>query len=641
MCGICGFIPRDPRQPVHHDLIAHMTAFLRHRGPDSEGFYVKPGVGLGVRRLAIVDVEGGDQPIANEDGSIVLVCNGEIYNYPELRPQLLASGHRFRTNTDVEAIVHLYEDYHLEFLHHLRGMFALALWDDRRRLLILARDRFGIKPLHYAPVAEGLFFGSEVKAILASGQITPRIDVHGLKDIFKLGFVLTPRTLAEGISRLPAGHYLTYHQGRLNIQPYWEINFPPAEEYNYHRRPDEWAEALREKLAESVRLHLQSDVPLGAWLSGGIDSSSVVSLMNQVTQRTVQTFSIHFEHPDYDEFHRQKTLEAYWPDRILNHSVLCRAPDFWLYPLNVWHNEGMVTGAVGIPQLLLSQLSSRKVKVVLTGEGSDEIFGGYLWYLADKLSRPFSYLPLTLRRLLARLPLLRWNWPMENPIILAPREMNLSRFAYLVGPPQMPGLQDQLFSPHLKEKLGKEDNPEVYPPLPHHFMKWHPFVQLQFYDLKVRLSDLIVHHLDYVSMAYSLEARVPFLDHPLVEFCASIPPSLKMSNFREKYILRRAMRGLLPEEIRRRRKQPLGAPVHQWLREEIPEFVREMLSAKRLRENGYFNPAEVFTLLRQHRAHKGHYSRLLLGVLAIQLWHDLFVRGWPPTCPGQDSQRPG
>jgi len=640
MCGICGFVPRDPEQPVDHDMLSRMAAILRHRGPDSEGFYVAKGVGLGVRRLSIIDVEGGDQPLANEDGTIVVMCNGEIYNYVELRRKLLAAGHRFRTASDAEVIVHLYEDYDTEFLHHLRGMFGLALWDGKRRRLILARDRLGIKPLHYAQVADGLFFGSEIKAILASGRITPRLEAEALRDVFDFGFVVTPRTSLAGITRLPAGHYLTYQQGRLSIRQYWEIDFPPRGEYNLHRTGDEWAEALRGKLTEAVGLHLQSDVPVGAWLSGGIDSSAVASLMHQITRETVQTFSLKFENLDFDEFHSQKTLDAYPNYGVFNQRTICRNSDLQLLPQTVWHCEDPFSSGVEIPRIILSRLASQSVKVVLAGEGSDEILGGYSYYLADKLSRPFCQLPLSLRRLLVRLPVLRWTWPGENHVLLAPREMNLARFKYFIGLSQGTGLQEKLFSNDFQQRLKQGDNPEVYPALPEHFSKWHPFVQLQFFDLKLRLQDYMVSRLDRVAMAHSLEVRVPFLDHEVVELCARIPPALKMRKFREKHILRRSMTGLLPEEIRNRKKRGLTAPYQQWFREELPEFAWEMLSTKRLRENGYFNPAVVSSLLSQHRSGKGDYGRVLMGVLCTQIWHDFFLRNWQPNGMGEIRQAP-
>jgi asparagine synthase (glutamine-hydrolysing) len=332
MCGICGFVSTNPDQPIRREMLGRMTALLHHRGPDSEGFYVKDGIGLGVRRLSIIDIEGGDQPISNEDETITVICNGEIYNYVELRQHLLAAGHRFRTSSDVEVIVHLYEDHADEFLRYLRGMFGLALWDAKQRRLILARDRLGIKPLHYAYDSSGLYFASEIKSILASDRAAPDLDVRGLRDLFTYGFVVSPKTLVTGIHRLPPGHSMTYQKGRTTLRKYWEITFPQQDQYNLSRSAAEWAEALLEKLTESVRLHLRSDVPVGTWLSAGIDSSAVAGLMRQMTSQKIQVFTLRFQNPDFDELIGQKTLDDYHPASFLSQRATCGNIDFRLFP---------------------------------------------------------------------------------------------------------------------------------------------------------------------------------------------------------------------------------------------------------------------------------------------------------------------
>jgi len=626
MCGICGLVSSDPDQPIHPEMLARMTAILHHRGPDSEGFYIKGGIGIGVHRLSIIDVGGGKQPISNEDGGIHVVCNGEIYNYVELRHRLLAAGHSFRTDSDVEVIVHLYEEHDTGFLHHLRGMFALALWDNRRHLLILARDRLGIKPLHYADGTNGLSFASEIKSILASGNIDPQLDVQALRDLFTFGFVLTPKTLITGIRRLPPGHYLTYEQGRLSIHKYWDMTFPQQDHYDLHMSSHDWAEALLEKLTESVRIHLRSDVPVGAWLSAGIDSSAVAVLMHQITNQKIHCFTLGFDNPHFDELVSQKTLDDWLPSSFISHRAICKNRDFQLFPKALWHCEDPFTAGVEIPRLILSELSSRKVKVVLTGEGSDEVFGGYSYYRADKFLRPLSNLPLWLRQIMTSMPFISRRWPGASQILLAPQKIGLSRYSRIIGPPQTIAFQEKLFSVDLKERLRREQS-EDGPAVPEHFSNWHPLVQLQYYDIKVRLPDCIVHHLDRASMAHSLEARVPFLDHELVEFCARIPPSLKMKGMQEKYILRQSMQKLLPPDILRRKKRALSAPVQQWFREDLPDFAQDVLSRKCLGENGYFNPEYVMQMLQEHRSGKENYGRLLIGVLGIQLWHDLFLRG--------------
>jgi asparagine synthase (glutamine-hydrolysing) len=625
MCGICGFVFSNPDQPVPRQVLARMTALLHHRGPDSEGFYAKKGIGLGVRRLSIIDIEGGDQPISNEDETITVVCNGEIYNHVELRHRLLATGHRFRTSSDVEVIVHLYEDHADGFLNYLRGMFGLALWDAKQRRLILARDRLGIKPLHYAYEPKGLYFASEAKSILASEDVNPELDVRALRDLFTYGFVLSPKTLFKGVRRLPPGCSMTYQEGRATLHQYWEVTFPQQDEYDLSRSATDWAEGLLEKLTESVRLHLRSDVPVGAWLSAGIDSSAVARLMQQMTSQKIQVFTLRFENRDLDELVDQKTLDDYLPGSFLSHRVTCRNTDFQLFPKALWHCEDPFTAGVEIPRMILSQLSSRRVKVVLTGEGSDEIFGGYRWYWADRLLRPLSNMPFWFRREMSSFPFLRRKWPAASQVLLASREMNLSRYGCLIGPPGGMKLQDKLFSGGLKEGLARESSEDGFI-VPEQFSSWHPLVQLQYYDLKIRLPDCIVHHLDRGSMAYSLEARVPFLDHELVEFCAQIPPSLKMKGCQEKHILRQSLQKVLPADVLLRKKRALMAPFQQWFREDLPDFAKNLLSEDRLKEDGYFNPEYVRLILEQHQTGRENNGRLLLGVLGIQVWNDLFIR---------------
>ena len=609
-------------------MLRQMTDIMHHRGPDSHGFYMSPGIGLGIRRLSIIDLETGDQPISNEDGTVTVVCNGEIYNFQELRQKLLASGHLFRTRSDVEVIVHLYEDYGVECLNYLRGMFGFALWDSRHRKLMLARDRLGIKPLFYTLVDDGLFFGSELKSILMSGGIEKQIDIHALKDVFTIGFVLAPKTLFTKIRRLMPGHYLLYQDGNLAIHQYWDLRFPASWEDQPKRSAQEWAELLRSKLEESVRIHLRSDVPVGAWLSSGIDSSGVVGLMNRLTNHTIQTFSLAFENPDFDEVSRRKTLSDFVGYDLPNQRAVCTTKDFELLPKAVWDCEDPFTTGVEITQMLLSKLASEDVKVILTGEGSDEVFGGYRWFMLDKLLRPFIKLPLGIRRFISQMPAIRKRCSLASRIFGAPAEMNLTRYKQIFYPLNNE-FNNHLFSDDLGRELINNGDTEDILCLPKDFEKWQPFNQLQYLEMKVRLSDYITRHLDAASMAYSLEARVPFLDHEFVEFCAQIPPALKMKGMQEKYILRLAMRDVLPSEILWRRKRPLSAPFDQWVRD-LPEFTAVLLSEDQIRKKGYFNSNFVTKMLDQHRTGKVNYGRQLMGVLGVQLWDNLFMRGCRP-----------
>lgn len=602
-----------------------MTGLMRHRGPDSQGFYISPGISLGVRRLRIVDLETGDQPISSEDGTVTVVCNGEIYNFVELRQKLLDAGHRFRTRSDVEVIVHLYEDYGVECLQYLRGMFGFALWDARRRVLMLARDRLGIKPLYYAVQQGALYFASELKPLLITGRLERQVDVQALKDLFTLGFIAAPKTLFTRIWQLPAGYYLLYLGGNVSVHKYWDVCFPPRGEERVGMSAEGWAESLLEKLQEAVRIHLRSDVPLGAWLSSGIDSSTIVSLMGRFAHSPVRTFTLSFEHADFDEVRGQRTLNEFPAYALPNQRLKFKAQDFRRLPQMLWYCESPSTTGLEIPQMLLSQATAGSVKVVLTGEGSDELFGGYGWFRLDKLLRPLAKFPLALRQLMLLGSLIPGRWPRASRILLAPQRMNLARYRHMIGLGH-DGVLDRLFSADLGPALGDLRHLDCELSPPDDFDRWHPFAQLQYYEMKLRLPELITRQLDRASMAYSLEARVPFLDHELVEFCARIPPALKMKGLREKHILRQAMRGLLPAEIARRKKRGLAAPFQHWLREPLPDFAAELLSQRCLREKGYFNPAFVAHLLEQHRTGQGDYGRLLLGVLTTQLWDDLFLR---------------
>jgi asparagine synthase (glutamine-hydrolysing) len=625
MCGICGLATADPAQTVEPGLLERMTEAVRYRGPDGEGFHRDAGVALGVRRLAINDLETGDQPISNEDGTITLVCNGEIYNFVELRQELRARGHRFRSASDVEVIVHLYEDHGVECLQRLRGMFGFALWDSRRRRLMLARDRLGIKPLHYALLPDGCYFGSELKSILAADRIDRQLDPAALRDLFTLGFPTAPKTLFTSIRRLLPGQYLLYQDGRASLHRYWDLTFPDRSEAAPTNSVASWAETLLDKLRESVRIHLRSDVPLGSWLSPGLDSSAVVSLMRHLGHSPVETYTLGFEDCSADELREHPTLDRYPGYALPNVQAVSTAADFALLPRAIWHSEDAYGGPT-LARMLVARPTLGRLKVVLTGEGSDELLGGYTWFRLDQRLRLVTNLPLGLRRFLASLGPLRRRWPQAPRVLLAPRQVGLERYHRFIGSSD-PELHQQVASPELQHTLATADDTDGDWCYPADFARWHPFHQLQYLELKVRLHDMVVHTLDRGSMAYSIEARVPFLDHELVELCARIPATLKVRREREKYILREALRGFLPEEIRTRRKRGLHVPSGAWLRGPLPEFARELLSSEALASRGYFRPEPVLQLLEQHRTRRENHTRLLMAVLSLQVWDDLFLRG--------------
>lgn len=632
MCGICGVAFADRERPAEQDMLAEMTASLHHRGPDGRGFHISPGIGLGMTRLSIVDLDTGDQPISNEDGTVTVVCNGEIYNHSVLREQLIERGHRLRTRSDVEVIVHLYEDFGVDFVRHLRGMFGFALWDGRRRRLVLARDRLGIKPLHYSITTGGCYFGSEQKAILASGAVERRADDSALADLILRGTVRTPRTMFADIRRVPPAHYLIYEQGEVSLHEYWDVDFTP---HRGRRSAEEWAEALREKLTESVRLHLMSDVPVGAWLSPGVDSSSVVALMNRLGQSAIPTFTLAFDHPDFDEVRGQKLLYDFPGYDLDVHQATCGADDIGLLPAVVWHTEDPVFGGVEIPRMLLSRAAAQRVKVVLTGEGSDELLGGYEFFRLDKILRPLTRLPRSVRRIASALAGSRH--PRASMVAVAPGEVRMDRYLRLTGP--MKGDSASVLSPEVMDRAGRRsagEHDDIV--LPEAFDTWDTFSQLQYYEMKIRLPDRIESVLDRASMAYSLEARVPFLDHSLVEFCATIPSSVKMRWLNEKQVLRDAMRDVLPKELAQRKKRGMAAPLRLWMRSPLPVFAQECLSDSALRRTGYFNPAVVAQLReRAGRERKSRSAGNLMSVLMVQLWDELFIQRREPASGAQSD----
>jgi asparagine synthase (glutamine-hydrolysing) len=620
MCGICGVAAADARRPIDGEIVRAMTDTLWHRGPDGEGYHVADGVGLGMRRLSIVDLATGDQPIASEDGSVVLVCNGEIYNHVELRRELERAGHRFATRSDVEVIVHLYEDRGPACVEALRGMFAFALWDVSKRRLLLARDRLGIKPLHYAVAADGLYFGSEAKAILASDAVVPTLDTAALHELFTFGFPLAPRTMIEAVRRLPPAHVLTYQAGAMTMSRYWDSR--PPRDVEPARSADEWAEALFACLDESVRLHMRSDVPVGAWLSPGLDSSGVVALMCRHAATQIRTFSLGFDDPDADELRANRTLDQFEGFPLVAERGQSSNDDFARLPEALWHNEDPSTTGLEVPRLVLSELAGARVKVVLTGEGADELFGGYFWYALDRTLAPLGLLPHRVRSLAVG-PRIRARWPWASRVLVAPRALGGARWAAMIGPPEG-GLL--LLHPELRARRDAaraamiDDGSDDVP-------RQHRTNALRRLDLATRLPDLVVHNLDRLSMAASLEARVPFLDHHVVELAMRIPPSVLLRRREPKHLLRRALSRVLPEELVRRRKRGMTAPRQRWLRGPLPEFAADALSPERLRATGYFDASAVSALLAEHRAARVNAGDLLLGVLGVQLWDAMFMHG--------------
>jgi len=611
VCGICGLAAADPARPVASGVVERMAATLAHRGPDGEGFHRGPGIALGARRLAVIDPAGGGQPLASEDGAVVLVCNGEIYNAPELRAGLEARGHRFRGGSDAEVIVHLWEEVGEALLGRLRGMFALALWDARERRLLLARDRVGIKPLSYAHRPEGLWFGSEAKAVAAGGGWSGEADPDAVADLLDFGFVTGDRCLFAGVRRLSPGHLLAYREGRVEVRRWWRW---PARTGAVRRSPGEWAKALRDTLHETVAVHLRSDVPVGAWLSTGIDSSTVAALAAEILGRPLPAFTLEMPGSGWDETRGRRTLADLpgrgWPSL----RVACVEAAFRLLPAAVWHVEEATPVVMEIGRMLLAQASARQVKVVLTGEGADELLFGYGYFRLDRAARRLAAAPALASRLVGRS-----GRPRLHALLRGSQAAGRERLANLVGPGVIWTGRD-LRGPRLRETHRRADLVE-------------PVAGLSADDRVAALlrenllPHQIVHTLDRGAMAHGVEARVPFLDHRLIELCAELPPRLGFSWRREKIVLRRAIAGLVPDQIRARPKRAPTLPFEAWLRGPLPGFAARLLDPAEVRRKGFFDPAAVAEVLAAHRTGRARLGTVLMVVLAVHLWHELFAEG--------------
>ena len=624
MCGICGLIHFDG-QPVSRQLLAGMNDQLRHRGPDGDGYFIDGAVGLAMRRLKIIDMAGSDQPLDNEDGSLALIFNGEIYNYRELRRRLAARGHRFKTDGDGETIAHLYEEYGDEALKRLRGMFALALWDGRRRRLLLARDRFGQKPLYYYQDSQVFVFASEIKAILAHPNV-PRAsrfaagDGQALADYLSFGYVPAPATAFAGVKMLEAATALQIDAaGAAQARRYWAL--PPL------ARPDSRADAaqysgeLRERLAEAVKLRLVSDVPLGAFLSGGLDSSLIVALMRRASNAPVKTFSIGFEGDDsFDETPYAAKVARHLETE---HTAFRVAPEAMsLLPELVWHHDQPFADSSAIPTYLVSKLTREQVTVALTGDGGDELFAGYERFYAAALMRKLSRLPPPLLRgaagLLGRLP---EGTGYYDPIKRARRFARAASLRFEDAYFDMVRVFDSALLAQICP--GALAQPPSLAPYMDGSQP-HPVARLVEANMRSYLPDDLLIKADRCSMGASLEARAPFLDHELAEYAGSIPFNLKLSGARTKHILKEAARGLLPDEIIDRKKHGFGLPLGAWLRRDM-EPARDLLLSRRARERGLLEMPVVERLIREHEAGQRDHNRQLWALLTLEEWHRQFV----------------
>ena len=629
MCGIAGFTHKNWRPEA--ERIRDAAFSLIHRGPDQQGVWESDLVSLGAVRLKIIDLSGGDQPIVSDSGDAVIVFNGEIYNHPELRRELEGLGHGFHSRSDTEVVLHAFLEWDLGCFRRLRGMFAVALWQQSRRRLVLARDRMGIKPLYIHRRGEDLYFGSELKAILEHPEIERRIDRTGLAFYLSLNYVPCPYTMVEGIRKLAPGHWLDWRDGALTTGAYWRLEFAPRE-----RPLAEAQEELDFRLGESVREHLVSDVPLGVWASGGIDSSTILHYAAQAAPARLKTFSVSFRGQSFDESpYFREVARAYQtdhhefdlnPERDLEDAVgelayYCDEPGADAGALPVWY---------------LSKMCRSQVTVALSGEGADELFGGYYTYLADWLVRPLRRIPAFLRRgALKALEL----WPVSDDKISF--EYKLKRFlaGSLLEPAAAHLFWNGTFSETDKEYLLAFDG---YPPLasltrslPEEAGRLDPLSRFLWTDQRYYLPDDILCKCDRMSMAHSLEVRPPFLDHRIVEFAASLPIHLKVRGWKLKFLLKELMRDKLPPAILARRKEGFDIPAHDWLRGGLRPLLLETLAPEAVRRTGLFRAEAVQQAIQVHLDRRANLGYHLWGLLVLFLWMKRW--GIQTLAPGRQS----
>jgi asparagine synthase (glutamine-hydrolysing) len=629
MCGICGLLGFDGLTPDSRDTVRAMNATIVHRGPDDEGFYFDDRVALGMRRLSIIDLATGRQPISNEDGTVTTVYNGEIYNFQALRDELRAKGHAFRTRCDTEVIVHLYEEHGPDLVQKLNGMFALALWDKKRGRLLLARDRLGIKPLHYSVRGRTLFFASEIKALLAAGA-SREIDPEALSQFFSFEYIPAPRTIFKDLTKLLPGHLMVVEDGRVETRRYWDVGFrsrelPPRDE-------EDIADEVYRRLKESVRLRLVSDVPLGVFLSGGIDSSAVTALMSESASGRVQTYSIGFKEKSFNELDYARTVaERFATDHTEFTVESSQVRD--LVPVLMRYLDEPLADASVIPTFIISRLARQHVTVALAGDGGDELFGGYDTYKAAKLASLYRRVPRFVRRGLIR--------PAVRLLPASARRLSFEFKAkkFTAGadePPEVaniiwwgayaPEAKRRLFSPAFLARVS----PDPYAPVAFH--RPHGpgpgadlLDRLTYLDLKLYLQDDLLVKVDRMSMANSLEIRVPFLDHTFVEFAASIPSRFKLKGLTTKHVLKRMLRGRLPDPVLDRKKIGFDIPLGPWIRDELWDFTTDILSPAGLARHGLFDGAYVERLLAEHKSGAHNHRQLLWPLIIFQFWHQEYA----------------
>jgi len=625
LCGICGAYSFGQKNTISEDDIKNMCNTIIHRGPDDEGYYTGTHIGLGMRRLSIIDLQTGKQPIHNEDESIWIVFNGEIYNYKELKTELEQRGHIFYTASDTEVIVHLYEEMGEDCVKKLNGMFAFAIWDSGKKGLLLARDRLGIKPLHYSIIDGTIIFGSEIKAILPYPSVKREVNWNALNDFLAFEWIPAPMTIFMGINKLPPGHTLIIHRGKVSVKKYWDLNF------KWEKKTEErLIKELIRGLTKSVKYRMISDVPLGAFLSGGIDSSAIVGLMSDISDNPVKTFTIGFTDKSYNEMDYAREVAEHFGTEHREKVIEPKAED--LMEKVVRNLDEPFADVSTLPTYLVSEFARKHVTVVLTGDGGDETFAGYDQYEAENWMRMYNKLPdfvteKTLPSFADRLSPSPKKKGLKNKIKRfvegASRSKKFGHMRWMLYFDE-----EEKNSLYTEKISGRIEDLSSFNNIRPHFETNGGTNQLSkalYVDTKLYLADDILTKVDRMSMANSLEARVPLLDHNFVEFVATIPSNLKINKRTRKYIFKRAMRNRLPENILKRGKQGFSIPIKNWLRGELKDLMEEILSKERIKREGYFNYDYVEKLKKGHMEGKYDHWHKIWALMCFEMWHDIYV----------------
>lgn len=630
MCGIAGILSLE-REPIDKALLKDMADVLSHRGPDDSGIFIDRRIGLAHKRLSIIDLsKAGHQPMHNEDGSLWIIYNGEVYNFKELRKQLEEQGHRFYSNTDTEVILHAYEEHGEKCLSMFNGMFAFAIWDSKNKKLFLARDRIGVKPLYYTIAGEKLLFASEIKAILQCDEFKREVNIEALNYYLTFRYVPGAGTLFKKIKRLLPGHYMLYENKKISIKQYWDVSFEAAS-----GSEDFFEKKLLEELKKSVEYRLIADVPVGAYLSGGIDSSAIVALMSQLSEK-VKTFSVGFGYKE-DELKDAEFVASHF--KTDHHEIMVKPDISGLLPKVIWHLDSPYE-PISIVTYLLSQLASKKVKVVLAGEGADENFAGYMHHKNLLMSRHGKAIPKFIRKniianIIKPIPVSFldkfFHYPSslgeegKNRLVDYISNMDDSIKSYMLfvanfTEKEKKSLYSEDFAKKLKDPATDEYVKGKFNQINNSF-----FNKILYYELKEWLPNSILMVSDRTSMANSIESRVPFLDYKIVEFAAKLPFSLKINKGVDKYILRKAMRGILPKRVIAKKKHAFFMPLESWLKGEFKEIVSQVLSESNVNKRGYYRYDYIQHLIKNYDKSQLVYGRQIMALLTTELWHRIYI----------------